>query len=399
MLRGESDAAERRPLLTYRDLNLEGLAARAPEAERGEEKFLEWENRPWYMVGFNMCMAMVNVSTILGAYFFLRSVGNRITPRCYVFKDEKLGLTDLPDDPNDEHWNGMLCDLCTFCFWTYPLVCPMAVVWVYSKNLLDARLYYECLMHGVILDLRNSSYLFSPLAWLLFLHGSLAVAAVHFIRISSDLAKIGDEPLAFGLLAYFLPVFAFLVVALCHWSVKWYTVPVGKFVENDHKGGIKLLDRCTFIEETNFRDAFEAITETLDEAPVPVVPLKTPEWLRLIAEAASRRVSRPSRWCGGDCRAYWVYRLLFSKYLKDGRAREFRLWSTLYGIFLFVCFILFLVSFLITAVDVMHFERVMPGDVLPDLERRLSSTAENSLSGAQEFMSTPAPGRESAKFF
>lgn len=387
-LQGAGSASERTPLLTAKDLDLEGLADRAAETEN-EQLFLDWENRPWYMVCFHLWMSLASVSTVLGAYFFLRSVGHEITPKCYELKDERLGPMDLPDNPHSKHWNGLLCDMCTLCFWTYPLVCPLAVVMVFSKNLLDARLYYECLMHGVLLDFRNSSYIYSPTAWLLFIHGSLSVCAVHWIRDSSALGDAavgkGDEgadssSLMFGLLAYFLPVFAFLVVVLCRWSVEWYLIPLAKFCEMDHKAGVRLLDKCVFIEEVRFRDAFEAVAEALDgkeaEAPgrsagpaTPKPPLRTPEFLRAIAEAALRKARRPPRCCGGDCAPYWVYRLLFSRHLRDGRAREFRIWATVYGIFLVLALAVFVWVFVLTAVEVLRFERVIPSAMVDDLDQ------------------------------
>ena len=54
------------------------------------------------------------------------------------------------------------------------------------KNMLDARLYYECLLNGILLDYKNASYVYSPAFWLLILHGGLGVSCLFYIRSAPD---------------------------------------------------------------------------------------------------------------------------------------------------------------------------------------------------------------------
>jgi len=315
-----------------------------------EQTFLQFENRPWYMCFSHIFMSLVTGATIAGAYFFLISGGEKITPRCYVYHDfgEKSWI---PDDPNSETWNEWMCNITTISFWTYPLLCPMVVICVYLKNMLDARLYYECLLNGILLDYRNASYVYSPAFWLLMLHGCLGISCLVYIRSAPQWADRPISEMGANFLAYLVPVAAFLFVLFSQWSVEWHLIPISKYCERDHRQAIKHLDSCLFASDVELKTAWEASEELLRrQGSSRQIQLSTPEFFTLVRQQLVRKTKCPDRGCCACLKAYWVYRfLMWSSFLNDSRVSSFRCWVRIYWTFVIFAAIVFTWAFIHTA--------------------------------------------------
>lgn len=311
------------------------------------------------MFVYNLSMAMVSVVTIAGAYFFLMTAGEDITPRCYLYHDY-ADKSIIPDSPESETWNEWMCNLSTVCFWTYPVVCPLVVVCMFLKNLLDSRLYYECLLNSILFDFTNNSYLYSFTFYLLIIYGSLALSTMIYIKSASSWANKDYHDLVYSLLAYLAPVGAFLVVLFSKWNIEWHLIPLARFCERDHKGAIRHLENSTFIKERDFRTAYEAAEGLLGRSPGRKIVLNTSEMLLLIRQQFEKKARPPSSWCCSCFKSYWVYRLLLSSHLDDSRSRSFRCWVRLYQVFIVVASMMFVWTVLHTTHYLLVFQHVLP---------------------------------------
>lgn len=358
----------RRPLREFpvEILDLDDLRRRATAvaSDDSTSAHVGMLNSPCYAVFYCIFMALVNAATVAGAYFFLVAAGNSITPRCYVYHD--VTETNLvPSSPNSDTWSEWLCNISTFCFWTYPIVGPMIVVCIFWKNLLDIRLYYECLVNRILLDYRAYSYVYSPTFWFLMVYLLTGLSSLIYIKSASASGNKTYRELVYGLLAYFIPVAAFLFVLFSEWTVDWNVVSLPKYLQRDNKRAVDLLARSTFLAEDDMRDAFEATEDLLvryeqNRSLRTPVQLSTSEYLRLILDVHERGSRPPSRWyCFRLGRNYWVYRVLFSSHLQDARSSSFRLWTWLYTLFIFVSVLVFIWTMVHTAQDLLLFQRTL----------------------------------------
>lgn len=369
-----SSLEEARPLreLNVEEFDLDDLRRRARSTELEldedvEEKLLGIQNRPWFLVVYCIAMACVNGSTVAGAYFFLIVAGDTITPRCYAFHDHSDAF--VPGDPNSETWSEHLCNISTFCFWTYPVIGPLVVVFVFWKNLLDARLYYECLMNKILLDFRPYAYVYSPTFWFIVLYGLTACCSLIYIKSASASKGETYRDLIYGLLAYFTPVGVFLFVLFSEWTVDWNVVSLHRYCHGDKKKAADLLSRGVFVPEDDFIRAYEAATDLLvryaEEKSLDPVELTTPEFFRLVLDAYEKGAVPPSPWC--SClkifNSYWVNRVIFCKHLRDPRSRSFRSWSWIYTLFIVIASLAFIWTMVHTAQDLMLFQRAIPGRI------------------------------------
>jgi len=365
---------EARPLreLAVDEFDLDDLRRRAKSTsleydDEVEGQLLGVQNRPWFLVLYCIGMAVINGSTVAGAYFFLIVAGDSVTPRCYAFHDHADSF--IPDDPDSETWSEWLCNISTFCFWTYPVIGPLVVIFVFWKNLLDARLYYECLMNRILLDFRAYSYVFSPTFWFLVLYGLTALFSLVYIKSASASGEKTYKDLIYGLLAYFTPVGVFLFVLFSEWTVDWNVVSLHRYCHGDKKKAAELLSKGSFVTEDEFVRAFEAATDLLkrvaEEQNLPVIELTTPEMFRLVLDAYEKGAVPPSPWC--SCmkifNSYWVNRVMFCRHLQDDRSRSFRSWSWLYTLFIVVASLVFVWTMVHTAQDLMLFQRAIPGRI------------------------------------
>eukprot|EP00747_Dinoflagellata_sp_TGD_P139370 gnl/TRDRNA2_/TRDRNA2_175887_c0_seq1.p1 gnl/TRDRNA2_/TRDRNA2_175887_c0~~gnl/TRDRNA2_/TRDRNA2_175887_c0_seq1.p1 ORF type:complete len:421 (-),score=53.40 gnl/TRDRNA2_/TRDRNA2_175887_c0_seq1:61-1323(-) len=376
-----------------RGQDLEGIAHKfnvtelrrcvAEEPMLPSSTYAEWENEPFWMVPIAILHAVLQVSVVTAAHFFMIAYGRNITPHCASY--HVPGLPELTTDIRK--WEEDMCYVSTFCFWTYPVVCPLVVVFVYWKHLEDKRIFYECILNKVFVQFGQHSFLHSPSFWFLMVYGYLAVFCLYFIKDS--VAKGASyTQLFFSLLAYFTPIGAFLVFLFSTWSVNWHIITLPKFVEEDRLGAVKLLEECAYVKHHDFGNAFEAVESLYDKLkalrkPMPV--LTTSELVKLTLEMHQKGIQGTERAGRNACdcfsclclwwwfsRKYWATRFLYFQHLEDSRSAEFRRWCRLYVAFICFAVIIFVWAFLYTFLSFTIFEGglmpegVGPHEVLPD---------------------------------
>eukprot|EP00747_Dinoflagellata_sp_TGD_P164690 gnl/TRDRNA2_/TRDRNA2_184972_c0_seq1.p1 gnl/TRDRNA2_/TRDRNA2_184972_c0~~gnl/TRDRNA2_/TRDRNA2_184972_c0_seq1.p1 ORF type:complete len:404 (+),score=50.58 gnl/TRDRNA2_/TRDRNA2_184972_c0_seq1:130-1341(+) len=341
--------------------------------------FTEWENTPAWMVPFTIVSAILQVTVVSGAHFFMIAYGRHIAPRC-----SRAGY---------RQWEEHLCEFTTLCFWTYPVVCPLVVVFIFWKNLQDKRLFYECLLNKIFLQFRDLPFFSSPTFWFLMGYGWCALWCLYFIK-DTEMKNVSYTELCFGLLAYFTPIVAFLVVLFSTWSVNWHIVTLPKYVQEDRRAAVKLLDECTYVASIDFGVAFEAVEclyEKLKQRQKFTPQLTTSELVQLTLEMHQKGIRGTNYWSRFKCdcfsccccwwwfsRKYWASRFLYFEHLNDNRSWEFRRWCRAYIIFICFAVFVFIWAFLYTllAFTVFEGERmpkgIGPHEVLPEVARDMA---------------------------
>lgn len=339
-------------------------------------RLLEWENEPWYMVGYMFGRTAIQVATVMGAFFFVKAAGDTVTPRCFLYGDAHSLHEFIPDSWTHPFLQRNVCNVATFCFWTYPLVCALAAVFTSVKNLLDTRLYYECLLHGILLEHQGIAFLYSPIVWYLLCYGVAAMGSIVYIKSTAAMLAASYPELVYGLLAYLSPIGAFVAVLCVRWSVEWYLIPLSKFCEGcSPQETASLIGRSLYVPESRLRKAVNAAEGYLamkgdDGRPTPV--LSSPEYFNLLASLVAKGVDPPRNTGRGCCgtllrilcpfpKAYWVYRALFCSYLDDSRSKTFRYWVRAYVAFALAAGAMILRIFFHTGLQVLCFEKLLPG--------------------------------------
>lgn len=368
---------ESRPLLrgaAAKVFDLEDLRSRAAAKPTLDDwTYVEFENLPGWMVLRNIAAAMLQVAVVLGAYFFMQSSGHHFTPHCTKYHGPDI----IEFSTKKEKLNAYACYATTLSFWTYPIVCPMIVIAVYWKNLLDKRLFYECLLNRIFLRYANKSYLCSPTFWFMLVYLATGLSSIFYIRESPAWSVRPLQELIFGLLAYLSPIFAFLIVLFSHWSANSHLVSLPQFVLRDHHKAVQLLNSCTFLRATEFRYAFWAAERLLERVQYEErmsFDLNTSEFMRLVLDQHEGQLDgKLSFWneieCSCRCwRPYWVTQVLYLDCVRDWRSWRFRFFSGFYDVFMFAAVLVFLWSFAYTVQKFVAFQGAPPLDLLPPPE-------------------------------
>lgn len=354
-------------------------------------------NSPWYLLAKNAGTAVVYIVTVSGAYFFVLVAYPTFSPRCYEFS------------PVHE----AVCNFSTVALWTFPLVCLVAALILFSKNILDSRLYYECLLNTILLDYENHS-LNHPMVWFLVLWGASTLICHFYVTpgwIVTDVAYF-----VFSMLAYYGPIASFLCLFLMHWQVESNLLPLAKFTETDPHYSVEVLAAASenFAPEPHFRAAFENVNDFLTtqeketiERGGQVKGLRSKKFFGFIAEELAQEIAyaheswkaehdaqaaqdgavhravdgmavtaglvrRPeyARYLGQSSRPdvvsisynfgkpYWVYRILFHSRLSDARSQSFRNWFNGYLIFCALMLLLVSYAFVCTVATFLVFEEI-----------------------------------------
>lgn len=371
-------ADETRPLLkkeySRKIFEIEEIRIRArAEPKLDDYDYVEWENLPGYMVLHSIASAMVQVMVVLGAYFFMQSSGHDFTPQCRMVY---YGLNMDKFSTDQEHVKAYLCYATTFSFWTYPITCPLAVIAVYWKNLLDKRLFYECLLNRIFLGYSSVSALVSPVFWFLVIYLACSLSSVWYIKNTLAWQSKTLTDLIFGLLAYLSPIFAFLIVLFTHFSANANIVTLPKYMERDREKATKLLNSCIYMSASDFCIAFrrsEKLLEQLNHEARVTAELNTPELMYLIRDQHERRgeVSFLEQVdCSCRCwRIYWVAEVLWAECLVDWRSWRFRFFAGVYILFMVLAILIYLYAMVYTVHRYVVFQGEVAQDFLPSPER------------------------------
>jgi len=370
-----SAAASSFDLLALKDQ----VARRQHEEPVVEYDLLEMENLPAYMVVQSIVNAFMGVLIVLGAYWFVISAGDRITPLCKPYQQPHLPIYSFEKIKMKEN----LCYSSTYCFWTYPILCPLAMIWVNWKNLVDKRLFYECLLNRIFLLQSRASYLYSKTFWFLIGYGILALSSVFYMDSGMDQAPSGSlywryKEVVFGMLAYFSAVGAFLYKLFSQWSVNYQVISLSNYMYRDNHMAIDLMKKCTFVEQQDFEASWVRVEQLFEEYQEErfVPKLTTPELLQLTLEQYEKykeyqpdfleQVGNFFYWAFAP-KKYWVTRLLNFEHLEDSRSWHFRFCIRFYLIFVAVSIALFCWGMFYTT---SHYLLFQYKDLMPrDLDR------------------------------
>lgn len=374
---------EKQPLLPTdkleRSFDLAALREKVAAAETLDEyKHLEFENLPEYMVLISIVNALVAVMIVLGAYWFIISAGDRITPLCKPYAQPELPIYSLKKAKLKEN----VCYVSTYCFWTYPILCPLAVAWVNWKNLVDKRIFYECLLNRIFLMQSRTSYLTSKTFWFLLLYGIFAMAVVFYMEVGADQPFASNpywkyKEIVFGMLAYFSACSAFLHKLFSQWSVNNQIISISNFAYQDSPAAVSLMTKCTFVDAVDYEKAWcrvEELFERLRTEERMTPDLNTPELLQLTLDMheqwkgyTSSFIEQAAYLCGYWFmpRRYWVSRLLYFEHLKDSRSWHFKFCVRFYAIFMGISVALFCWGMFYTTSHYLLFQHkdMMPSDL------------------------------------
>lgn len=338
-------------------------------------------NVPWIMFMMNTRGWMLHVGSVLCSYAFLDPTKfsyEAMTPKCY----EYVGHSQM-------HLK-MMCMTTGFCFWTFPLMCAMVALVAFGKNFYHTRLYYEALLHRIMIMYRNDTVVKSRLTWVLVVYGTLALSVTWFLR--------GDARfLVYGL--YIAPVVSLTLVFTSQWEVEAHIIPLPKYYETDPDLAKIVLGESVFAPDAHVRIAFEILDNSLASESILTSAdyflrlaedtlsqssettrvtcsldiATSPHWYDPMLEKAdmmqveqhpllTQELSRPELvtvWHDFSKGGFWVYRLLHSRHLNDDRASAFRCWSHVYIFFVGLAFFLIAEVYIAVVRDFLKFERLL----------------------------------------
>lgn len=353
----------------------------AAKGKLQESNFVDNENTAGLMVLKSIISSTLQATAVLGSYFFIESGGRYITPRCR----EYAPIHRQHEDPVAWNDKAMLpeyaCFATSYCFWTFPVICAFGVVVIFLKSLLDRRLFYECLMNKIFLLQSSTSFLRSPVCWFLFLYGTSGISCVYFVNFKGNKFSQNDVDCVFGMLAYLSATCAFVFIICSQWSATRSSLPLPTFIQKDCVAAISLLNECCFIDEADFRSAFEAAEALMEREATKFnkslkrynfyysFDLDTAELMRLIRDAHEQGTDiEPGIFSG--CwmwlryhfrifQSYWVTRLLYFPHLTDSRSGWFRLWCRLHYVFTTLAALLFVYTFFYLTNEFLEFQKAI----------------------------------------
>lgn len=270
------------------------------------------------------------------------------------------------------------------------MICPMVMIIVIWKNVLQTRLYYECLLNEMLQDF-ESDPMTNPGVWFILIWGVGAFCMLFFMN-----STLPTTQLVFSMLAYFAPIATFLIFLFKNWSIENFLIPVPSYCSTDPEHAGKILhhaSRCLIPEKsmqvafhntserlgkekasTKNSEAFFAVLKEEAVKELEAVGQDEPELsgmecitspLGLVERPPYRtrftKVSKPEVLTTGYflSHGYWIYNLLFSTHLVDARSATFRSWARAFLGFVFLSALIFIWLMARTTATYLVFEHLM----------------------------------------
>mmetsp|Transcript_109475 Transcript_109475/g.194036 ORF Transcript_109475/g.194036 Transcript_109475/m.194036 type:complete len:398 (+) Transcript_109475:73-1266(+) len=344
-----------------------------------DSTFLQTENLASGMVALTITQAVVQGLVVLGAYFFMHSTGREILPKCAGAVHFKA--------TNKEEFADNMCFISSYCFWTYPILCPYAVVLIFWKNLLEKRLFYECLMNGMFLTYRSYPFLISPTFWCVLLYGACSLVCFAFVDRAHALENRTLKEIVFSILTYSTPFAQFFCVVFTQWSPNTVIVSLATFFNQDCEKACEIVNGSTFVHSDELREAWEEVEdvfEHLRRTEHLTFEVDTSELMGMILsehKELQRSKSQPAVYtsyydridwkkCGRRChgrfwRGYWISRILWFDQLKDNVSWNFRFWARSYMFFMVLTGFLFAWAMVSSTQEWLRYQNMLPSELKP----------------------------------
>lgn len=324
----------------------------------------------WFLVLNSIGLSVMTAMTVAGAFFFCLAAPQSITNHCWLWSSRATQA---------------ICTTSTVAFWTYPVVCCIFVGLIFAKNMMDARMYYEFLLHKVMVGYERRSLLkiFNyPALPLLLLYALVAMTSIgwHANSLAIEHSEDKVQEYVFAYMTYLTPVISFVATLVSKWTVQYLLIPLCEFLEDFNWGRDHIDGSVCYPFETiakgymGLENALEALPEEtkkdmqLDTAQMVALVAhyckeheehvqltsrddseSTPRKMELIEKAKHRMAMVVTDSLKHPIRniVYWPVRLFFHRRLKDDRSKEFQMFSvayiiavaitTLYGLYLLMC--------------------------------------------------------------
>lgn len=352
--------------------NSKSLPAVQPEVTGDSEKFDC--PKPWYLALLTVAMSAMTSITVAGALFFLLAAPEKVSPHCYT---------------RTNRVTRSLCTASTVCFWTYPVVCCLFVVLLYAKNLVDQRLYYEFLLHKVVIGYGRMQAWKNPVVLMLLAYSLCAFSALVWHSMSKAQIEVSH---IYSSLAYITPIISFLAVIFAQWSIQGKLVTLPNFLE-DYSWALKHLNasRCYYVDNVHagYRALEVALEKTDEHLTTPLLVALVEHYTQIVANTArpgdvdvetsegqpqegiekakERKVSEAEERLVAEAGVgkeyvYWQVRLLFNPRLQDDRSQDFRNWALAYMVTVILAVMLSIYLYICCLITCLEIERVLlPG--------------------------------------
>lgn len=337
--------------------------------------------KPWYLAVLTVAMSAMTSITVAGALFFLLAAPEKVSPHCYA-RHNKV--------------TRVFCTVSTVCFWTYPVVCCLFVVLVYAKNLVDQRLYYEFLLHKVVIGYGRVQAWKLPVVLMLLFYALCAFSALVWHSLSKPTIEVSH---VYSSLAYITPIISFLAVILAQWSIQGKLVTLPNFLE-DYKWAVEHLNgsRCYYVDKVHagYRALELALEKTDEHLDTPRMVALVEHYSQIVVntprpgdddveKAFETKRGRPQRGVEKGKQTaksvvseeeeklvaeaevvkeyvYWQFRLLFNPRLQDDRSQNFRNWALAYTVTVILAVLLSIYLYVCCLITCLEIERVIvPG--------------------------------------
>lgn len=327
----------------------------------------------WYLVLNAVGMSVMTALTVAGAFFFCLASPGSITNHCWLW---------------DRTITQALCTASTVAFWTYPVVCCVFVGLIFAKNMMDARMYYEFLLHKVFVgyERRSLGKIFNHATLpLLLLYAVVAMTSIgwHANSRAIEHSESKVQEYVYGYMTYLTPVISFVATLVTKWTVQYFLIPLCEFLE-DFKWARAHIDGSDCFPFAAIHHGFLALEHALDQLPEgDPLELDTAQLVALVGHYCKEQ--EKDKKLSGEIESgegatattprtvervtqsklhlsalvemekeyllrkivYWPVRLFFHKRLKDERSREFQMisvayiicigLSTMYGLYVLMC--------------------------------------------------------------
>mmetsp|Transcript_67267 Transcript_67267/g.197468 ORF Transcript_67267/g.197468 Transcript_67267/m.197468 type:complete len:433 (-) Transcript_67267:105-1403(-) len=327
----------------------------------------------WYLVLNAVGMSVMTALTVAGAFFFCLASPASITNHCWLW-DSKV--------------TQALCTASTVAFWTYPVVCCVFVGLIFAKNMMDARMYYEFLLHKIFVgyERRSLAKIFNHATLpLLLLYAVVAMTSIgwHANSRAIEHSESKVQEYVYGYMTYLTPVISFVATLVTKWTVQYFLIPLCEFLE-DFKWARAHIDGSDCFPFASIHHGYLALEHALDQLPEDdPLELDTSQMVALVGHYCKEhekdkklsgeipseegaksptprtleRVTKSKLQLSDLVQKeleyslrniiYWPVRLFFHKRLKDERSKEFQMisvayiigigLSTAYGLYVLMC--------------------------------------------------------------